>query len=431
MLKNHKKFVVFLIPPEEQVSGGIMSIFSLCRETRALLKKDTTVILSTFPGTASYKRNTLFENDETIYDFTAVVKLLPKLESLTLHIPEYEISRITHSLIGHQPQFARLPHFLINILNQNMELMPSPQVTAGLYALSPALITQTTAHKRYTTQELSDRYNTPLLNFSVYLDTSQYETIPYNQKENIIAYSNDQHSDKDAILTKLKEQLPNYSLIEITGLSYEEYKALIKKSKYLITFGEGFDGYLIEGIFSGSITFAVYNDTFFASKEFLQYENIYRSYDDMSSRIINDIKVLDNEERYKTINQKNYTTLSEIYDRSIYLKNLKNFYSNDFTYLPSPAATKSYFNYAILQREQIIDNHNQTIYEKDLLIQAQAQDLNKINALLVEAGGRLTEMERVNQDQALFIQRIQKNAIYRLSIKLNRIRKLIIKKILS
>lgn len=423
MSKNQKKLVVFLIPPEEQVSGGIMSIFSLCRESRTLLTKDTDVVISTFPGTKSYSKNTLFRNDEIIYDFSSVLNRLPNIASLTLHIPEYAIERVTHSLLQYHSLLEKIDNFSINILNQNMELMPNTSIVAGLHALSPIQITQTTAHERYTTQELSDQYNTPVLNFSVFLDTSQYKFTSYEQKENIIAYSNDQNPNKDAILKRIHKELPDYALVEITNLSYEDYKNLITKSKYILTFGEGFDGYLIEGIFSGSITFAVYNDTFFSSKDFLKYENIYGSYQELSSRIATDIRELDNAKKYQAVNRKNFTTLSKIYDRKIYLNNLQNFYSNKFTFLPKPDAARKYFSTAILDRDMIIEERNRTIYNKDLTLQSQAQGLDRLNSLVQELEGQLVVLKEANRSQKRFIEKVQNTLTYRVFKKLSQLKK--------
>lgn len=404
-----------------------MSIFSLCRETRNLLAKNTEVIISTFPGTSSYKKNTLFENTEEIHDFDVVLNKLTPATSLLLHIPEYALTRIAYGLIPHKTALNCVGEFTVNILNQNMELMPKPEVAASLYALSPNLITQTTAHKRYTTQDLANAYNTPTMNLSVFIDSSQYAYTDYSKKENIVAYSNDQHPAKATIIQQLKSKLPHYSFVEISGLSYEEYKKLVAKAKYIITFGEGFDGYLIEGTFSGGITFAVYNETFFASNEFLKYKNIYQTYDDMQANIARDIIKFDNETLYQSVNQKNFNTLAKIYDYKIYLKNLREFYSNKFTYTPSQDASRLFFSNALNSREQQISRLDHDIYEKDLKIQSQAQDLNKINTLLLDLGSELVDLQRINESQAEAIERIHKTIFYKVFKKIKSIKNLLLK----
>jgi D-ribose pyranose/furanose isomerase RbsD len=389
--------------------------------------KDAEVIISTFPGTPSYKKNTLFKNTEVIHDFGTVLSKLTPHTSLVFHIPEYAIARIAYGLIPHKAALNRVSEFTINILNQNMELMPPPEITASLYTLSPNLITQTTAHKRYTTQDLANTYNTPVMNLSVFIDSSQYVYTDYDKKENIVAYSNDQHPDKGSIIQQLKNKLTHYSFVEISGLSYEEYKELAAQAKYIITFGEGFDGYLIEGIFSGGITFAVYNETFFASKEFLQYENIYQTYDDMRSNIAKDIIRLDSKTRYQNVNQKNFNTLSKIYDYKIYLNNLKEFYSNKFTYIPSQDASRLFFSNALSDREQQISKLDHDIYEKDLQIQSQAQDLNRVNTLLLELGSQLVDLQRINESQTEIIERIQKTIFYKVFKKIKNLKKSLLK----
>jgi len=54
-LKQAKKIVLFLLPSEIFKSGGILSIFSLCKTSRALLPASQ-VVLATFPGKKTYAK---------------------------------------------------------------------------------------------------------------------------------------------------------------------------------------------------------------------------------------------------------------------------------------------------------------------------------------------------------------------------------------
>ena len=71
-----------------------------------------------------------------------------------------------------------------------------------------------------------------------------------SEKEKIIAVSPDAFvfdgvSKKDETLKYLKEALPDYEKVIINDLTLEEYKKLISREMFTITFGEGYDGYFI------------------------------------------------------------------------------------------------------------------------------------------------------------------------------------------
>jgi len=66
---------------------------------------------------------------------------------------------------------------------------------------------------------------------------------------------------KEAVLGELK-QVAGLSVQIIRNLTYDQYKSLVSRAKWALTFGEGLDGYFIEPVFSGAIAFAVYNEQF-------------------------------------------------------------------------------------------------------------------------------------------------------------------------
>ena len=70
-LKNAKELIVFLTPGNMKMSGGVMSIFSLCETSRKLLP-NSTCILSTYPNGITYTKNDEFPNDEIVYRFSQI-----------------------------------------------------------------------------------------------------------------------------------------------------------------------------------------------------------------------------------------------------------------------------------------------------------------------------------------------------------------------
>lgn len=341
--------VVFFLPQEKVVNGGIISIFSLCKESRNLLGKHTKTILCLMPRGASFHANDLFDNDEYLFDIDEFVELARDHRQALFHVPEYKAAQF-YTLM--RPYLSELNHLkiTINILNQNNQFMPRPAEMADLLLITPR-ITQTTAHVRYCTQEMSDYYGIPTHLFSVHIDPKNYHFTPYQDKHDIIAYSLDDHPAKVAILRKIKKDLPKYKLKEIKGLRFEDYKRLISDAKFVITFGEGFDGYLIEPTFSGSVSFAVYNELFFPEASYKKLPSIFASYEAMEMSITDTIKALDEEKAYAKTNESLFGKLQRIYDAEAYRENISEFYHGSFDYFPEPQSIMNLAHEAITGKQ--------------------------------------------------------------------------------
>ena len=94
-------------------------------------------------------------------------------------------------------------------------------------------------------------------------------------------------------------------------MKYDVYKDYASRSKFAITFGEGLDGYYTETVYSGGISFAVYNEIFF-TKEFENLHSLYKSFDELLKKIVSDIKYFENEENYNRYNDIQNTILSKM-----------------------------------------------------------------------------------------------------------------------
>lgn len=250
-LKNTKKLILFLIPSPDSamINGGIMSIFSLCEESRRI-NEDALCIISTPPHCKyTYAKNDKFLNNENIYRFSQVVDNANNLDEMILHIPEYSAGNFYNTLSEKDIEFLKsIKNLHINIMNQNIELMPEP---------------------------------------------------------------------------------------EKNNMTFTEYMDLISRAFFTITFGEGMDGYFIQPQFVNSMGFAVYNDDFFPSNKWQNLKNIYLSYDEMYENIVSDIKRYSrNKKEYVEIVTKLFNTHSDMYQRSKFKDNLKNFYIKKYDYLP-------------------------------------------------------------------------------------------------
>ena len=142
--------------------------------------------------------------------------------------------------------------------------------------------------------------------------------------------SPDPHPEKEAILGLIAEHFPQLRMQIIRNLSYEDYKQLISKAKWALTFGEGLDGYFVETIFSGGVSLAVYNTSFF-TPDFETLPTVYASYETLSQRVISDLKKLDNDLNFKNYQEEQYQICSGHYNYKNYTQNVASFYSTYFS----------------------------------------------------------------------------------------------------
>ena len=153
---------------------------------------------------------TFFKNDEKIYRWEQIVNNAKNVKELIIHIPEYFSDKFSTALTNKDFKFLKqIENVQINILNQNIELMPEPEKIKGLYKINNN-VTQTIAHDRYATQEVCDKWQIPTHFLSVHIDTSGYRSYAFEEKEKIIVLSPDEAPYKEAIVKKLKQELPDF-----------------------------------------------------------------------------------------------------------------------------------------------------------------------------------------------------------------------------
>ena len=337
-LQETEHLVVFLTPEVNTISGGIYSIFSIAKQSRkfkSIHKSD--VIVMTMPNkyNNTYFRQTYFRNDENVYRFEQLSQF-KNLKSLIIHVPEFFSRYFYASLSDAQKAFIKnIPDRKINILNQNILLMPEAAELQSLYNLTPN-ISQTVAHHSYATQEMANRFGLKTLLLPAYTDLSNYPKSGFEEKEDLIVYSPDDHAEKAIVLDLLRKELPEYTLIEIWDISFDEYMELVTRARFGITFGEGYDGYLVQPILQGGISFAIYNENFFPDKSYLNYCNIFNSYEDLKRNIILTIRRLENsKEEYCSLNMSFVQDQDALYSFEHYCDCIRKFYLGEFDYIPN------------------------------------------------------------------------------------------------
>lgn len=333
-IRKARCMVVFMVPPGPIITGGVMSIYSMCQCSRELLP-DAACLLATGPGFFTHAANEKFRNSEKVYRWRQVVANAGHLERLTLHIPEIFSARFEGSLNRKDREFlAGLPYLQINILNQNIELMPDRQALQGLYRLTRN-VTQTTAHHRCATQETCDRWGMPTHGFTAYIDMSQYAPVPFHRKSKTIVLSPDANPYRESIVKTLGEGLPDYRQVVVKSLTFVDYMDLVASSRFAVTFGEGFDGYFCNPLIVGSVAFSVYNKDYFSDASWLELKNVYASYEDMLENLVADIRRLeDSPQEYGELASRGLGKIQTLYRYEDFKDNLRRFYARQYDFFP-------------------------------------------------------------------------------------------------
>jgi hypothetical protein len=336
-LDETKKLIVFIVvgadwvTGKDKISGGAISIVSLCQETQKLKKiHGAEVIMCTWKGEQLFLRHTTFENNTNVFRFEQVITYFNNLKELMIHIPELLVEQVLTTINFKDQIFLKnINDVRINIMNQNIRLMPDPSAIKNLLEITPN-VSITTAHQRYCTAEYRSLYNVPIHKFSVWISPEQYTSRTWRDKKNLIVVSPDEHPLKQEILAKIEKET-NLEVFIIQNLKYEQYKTLISEAKWSLTFGEGLDGYFIEPIFSGAISFAIFNEQFF-TESFRELKTVYSDQYDLLNSIVEDVNSLDNQIDFDQYQEVEFKLCSALYSFDEYKKNLMKFYQHEYTF---------------------------------------------------------------------------------------------------
>lgn len=348
-----KKLVVFFEIAPYRMCGGQMSLFSYCKYSKEILATDAEVIMTTLPGLYTYNHNTNFENDIKICRWEQIVDLLVNKEECVLHIPEVNIVNpengeelFKNSLSDIDLKLLQSINKLhINIVNQQIEIMPPVDKFQWLHEITDKL-TMTVCNKAAATQKICDKFGLPLHMLSVYYDLGNVKRIPVPKKTKLILLSPDVPPDglqsKTNFVKKINKELPDYKIFFIHNLTLQECMTLTAAAAAVISFGEGFDGYLNNSPQVGTMAFAVYNDTFFPDESWKNFPNVYLSYEEMYANVITDIKkYMNNANLYEETVAKHEKAVHDLYNFNAYLDNLKRFYEERFDFYPAKKLEKN------------------------------------------------------------------------------------------
>jgi hypothetical protein len=331
-----EKLIVFMVPGADiltgtdKISGGIISIVSLCEESARLKEiHGAEVIMCTMANEHLLWHHTQFANKTDVFRHDQLRSYFTGVKEIIIHLPEYTCIYFLENLGRNDLRWLKqIKQVHINIMNQNVLLMPEVNVINQLKQLATK-VTATTAHQKYCNQHYRQLYNIPLHKFSVWISPEKYTFKKYGEKENLMVVSPDEHPTKEIILNKLAA-IPGLQVQIIRNLTYEQYKNTIARAKWALTFGEGLDGYIIEPAFSGAVGFAVYNENFFTS-DFEELPTIYGSYEQLLQQIVSDIERLNDEQAFSTCQSMLFSLCAKYYSQSTYEYNIRSFYEGHYT----------------------------------------------------------------------------------------------------
>lgn len=334
-LRAAKKIIVFLVPNDGQISGGLLSIFYFASFVREI-ENSAQCIIATIPGKYTFASTAKFRNSERIFRWEQVLDSCQKCDELVVHVPEYFAGYFYDSLSRADISMLQgLSKLRINILNQNIDYMPKREKLSSLYSLTDD-VSQSAGFQSYANQDVCNAYGMPLYYIPSYINLDNCIRKKFSEKKKLILFSNDQCPDKMRILSKLQDEFVDYEICEINNLTYEEYLALLADAKFTISFGEGFDGYYIQPYYANSIGIAVYNDRFFPDAVISEFPFVYSTFDDMYEKICEDIRnVKDSREKYESVSHSVFTYLVKTINRAEdTIAGLKNYYKGVAAYYP-------------------------------------------------------------------------------------------------
>jgi hypothetical protein len=325
-----KRLIVFLTPGFELRTGGVLSIGAIYGESIALRRiHRARVALCVVPGDPPLFKYTWFQNRNYILDLESVLNRCKKLDYLMLQIPDYAVNRVLDwraSASGMLVGNVREVHF--NVLLQNIDQIEGQNV-AALKRFGK--VTCTAAHEAYTNLATREALGVPLHRLGVCIGPELYSRSSYQEKEPLLIVSHDEHPLKQQVLERIAEDCPELKIEVIQNLRYEDYRKLIRRAKWSLTFGEGLDAYFLEVVWSGGVPFAVFNERFF-TPAFAELETVYSSWEILTQSIAADLKRLDEPEAHTRSWRKAYELLSVLYCTERFRRNLRLFYRGEYTF---------------------------------------------------------------------------------------------------
>lgn len=291
------RLIIFFNVARDVIGGGMLSINRFVANARTLFAdSDTTqVTVSGVPLRSDVVEHSFFQDAAPQIEFHYIAEA-SQAEEVWLFIPEvFSIEFASMLNVSERKWLLERRLLKIVIMNQNDDLMPNANDLQNAFFPLTHNVIVTTAHTRYCTQRSSSRYGVPFKQLTPFLPSvvlrSQYD------KERIIMLSPDEIKDdphgitRAQVINMIETDLPEYKIITVENLSVEEYLELASRAMFSLTFGEGLDGYFVEPVLGGGVSFAIYNSTFFPER-FQEAKTVYPGWSELLERLPEAIREL-------------------------------------------------------------------------------------------------------------------------------------------
>jgi len=346
--KNAEKLLIILVPDGDIINGGVLSLVSIHKEFTRLKKIhgcEVLAVTNNYECETYFLKFTNFKNEMEVYDLKTIFNELPNIKELHFHLPELFINGFINDFENkwstkHKEIFINANTKSINILNQNIVLMPEINSLDKLKNIFGKNITMTMAHKQYANQEFKDKYNIPVHYLSSWFNPVPYDVKDFKDKKNLILFSPDEMSrtniqtknSKQDLINSIQKKFPDFEIKVIKKLKYDDYKALVSEAKFMVTLGEGLDGYYTENVMCGGISFAIYNTDFF-TPEYDNLQTVYKSVDLLFERINIDIQYFNaNPDAFKAYNEVQKEIIYREYSYEKYQKRVEDFILGNYDF---------------------------------------------------------------------------------------------------
>lgn len=318
-----KTTILFVVGNEDIRSGGILSIYNIAEKT-GLILPEAEVRVVTFGFLQMLYHPEWFRNDFQVYSFKKGLKRWSRSENLIIHCPEAILPNLLR-YIRRNRLAGYCHHATLNILNQNARLMPEEKYgfeAKGIFGD----VTMTLAFK------VNETINYPYLNQpAVYISAGfygdKYRIVPFEEKENICIISPDPSPYKERIVKKIEDA--GIKCVQFVKIPFHDFVDLQHRSKWTISFGEGYDGYSSTQFPRGGIGFGVYDEKFFP--KFIDPQNLppyfFSSYEEMERMIVDRMRALNNAESFKREVDRMVSEIVKINTNDIVESGLRTYYS--------------------------------------------------------------------------------------------------------
>lgn len=308
--------VVLITPGMDIVNGGIMSISDIATLTAPMVSGE--VIVATMPGEASIAGYSNFDCPHTLHPFAAVLPRLDTRGYHLIHVPELYVGGLAKWLTR-----RAVRHLRYNILLQNIDRCPARAEVDVLRRLGP--VSCSTAHERYTNDEVSERLGLPLHYLATPAGPRFHKRVSLPEKSPLTILSPDAHAERDTVVTALHATLPDHELRTIKGMTYRQFLRSIEQARYAFTFGEGLDDYFVKSIFSGAVAFAVDNGRFFP-ESLAGCPGIFATWNEVHEKLPSILRDLDDPSRFGDWQERQFRAVAAIYDGDSYVARLQALY---------------------------------------------------------------------------------------------------------